>query len=126
YHLVRDLGKLAIRDITRDMLQRYLERKTKDGLSHSVVHHLRWDLRAIFRFAHQDGLVNLNAGESLFTPGIPGPRSRKVLTAEEVQRILAVLELREQVAVRLAIFAGMRPGEIIALQWKHMKENHAS
>ena len=66
YHIVRDLGKMEIRNINRDMLQRYLERKTKEGLSHSVVHHLRWDLRAILRFAFQDGLVDLNAGESLF------------------------------------------------------------
>src|SRR6185503_940890 len=126
YHIVRDLGKLAIRDITRDMLQRYLERKTKDGLSHSVVHHLRWDLRAIFRFAFQDGLVDLNAGESLFTPGIPGPKSRNVLNAEQVQQILGVLNLREQLAVRLAIFSGMRPGEIIALQWKHVHDDHVA
>ena len=124
FHIVRDLGKMAIRDVNREMLQRYLERKTKDGLSHSTVHHLRWDLRAIFRFAFQDGLVDLNAGESLFTPGVPGPRSRNVLNAEQVQQILSVLALREQLAVRLAIFSGMRPGEIIALQWKHVHDDH--
>jgi integrase len=126
YHLVRDMGKLEIRHITREMLQRYLEKKTKSGLSHSVVHHIRWDLRAIFRFAHQDGLVDLNAGESLFTPGIPGPRSRNVLTAEQVQQILRVLDLREQVVVRLAIYAGMRPGEIVGLQWKHVMADHVA
>jgi integrase len=118
YHIVRDLGKMEIRNINRDMLQRYLERKTKEGLSHSVVHHLRCDLRAILRFAFQDGLVDLNAGESLFTPGVPGPRDRgKVLTAEQVQQILKVLGPREQLFVRFAIFSGMRPGEIIGLQW---------
>jgi integrase len=124
FHIVRDLGKLEIRTVTREILQRYLERKSKSGLSHSVVHHLRWDLRAIFRFAFQDGLVNLNAGESLFTPGVPGPRSRNVLNAEQVRQILTVLGPREQLVVRLAIFAGMRPGEIIALQWKHVKSDH--
>jgi hypothetical protein len=62
YHIVRDLGKLEIKNVTRETLQWYLERKSKSGLSHSVVHHLRWDFRAIFRFAFQDGLVNLNAG----------------------------------------------------------------
>jgi hypothetical protein len=29
YHIVRDLGKMEIRNINREMLQRYLERKTK-------------------------------------------------------------------------------------------------
>jgi len=124
FHIVKDLGKLEIRHITRDLLQRYLERKTKAKLSYSVVHHLRWDLRAIFRFAFQDGLIDLNPAESLFTPGTPGPRSHKVLTAKQVQQILASLDLREQVVVRLAIHSGMRPGEIIALQWKHVKDDH--
>ena len=116
---------MELRNINRDMLQRYLERKTKEGLSHSVVHHLRCDLRAILRFAFQDGLVDLNAGESLFTPGVPGPRDRgKVLTAEQVQQILKVLGPREQLFVRFAIFSGMRPGEIIGLQWKHVHDDH--
>ena len=60
----------------------------------------------------------------LFTPGTPGPKSRRVLTAEQVQQILSVLELREQLFVRLAIFSGMRPGEIVALQWKHVHDDH--
>ena len=37
YYLVRDLGKMEIRNITREMLQCYLEKKTKSGLSHSVL-----------------------------------------------------------------------------------------
>ena len=31
---------------------------------------------------------------------------------------------REQLVVRLAIFSGMRPGEIIGLQWKHVHDDH--
>jgi integrase len=110
FHIVKDLGKISLRDCTRDMLQRYLEKKAKAGLSYSVVHHLRWDLRAIFRFAFQDGLIDLNPAESLFTPGTPGPRSNKVLTAQQVQQILAALALREQVVVRLAISLRHAPG----------------
>ena len=47
-----------------------------------------------------------------------------MLTAEQVQQILKVLGLREQLFVRLAIFSGMRPGEIIGLQWKHVHNAH--
>jgi integrase len=35
-----------------------------------------------------------------------------------------VLDLREQLIVRLALFSGMRPGEILALQWKHVADDH--
>ena len=40
------------------------------------------------------------------------------LTEEEVNQYLEVFDLREKLVSRLAIFEGMRPGEITALQWK--------
>ena len=47
-----------------------------------------------------------------------------MLTAEQVQQVLQVLGPREQLVVRFAIFSGMRPGEIIGLQWKHVHDDH--
>jgi integrase len=41
-----------------------------------------------------------------------------------VQLILQVLPVREQLIVRLALFSGMRPSEIFALQWKHIADDH--
>ncbi len=32
--------------------------------------------------------------------------------------------MAEQLIVRLALFSGMRPGEILALQWKHIADDH--
>jgi len=52
------------------------------------------------------------------------PTSCCVLSAKQVQQILLVLDIREQLIVRLALFSGMRPGEILALQWKHVAEDH--
>jgi integrase len=40
------------------------------------------------------------------------------LTVEEVNTYLEVFDLREKLIARLAIFEGMRPGEILALRWK--------
>src|SRR5213594_2466149 len=92
--------------------------------SFSVVDHLRWDLRAIFRLAAQDRLLSSNPAEMLFTPPTLATPSRRVLTPEQVQQILLVLPVREQLIVRLALFSGMRPGEIFALQWKHIAGDH--
>src|SRR5207237_333628 len=88
------------------------------------VDHLRWDLRAIFRLAVQDRMIPSNPAELLFTPRTVSKPSRRVLSAEQVQTILSVLGLREQLIVQLALFSGMRPGEILALQWKHVAEDH--
>jgi integrase len=40
------------------------------------------------------------------------------LIIEEVNKYLEVFDLREKLIARLAIFEGMRPGEILALRWK--------
>src|SRR5262245_13240066 len=98
--------------IRRDVLQLYLEQKSANGLSFSVVDHLRWDLRAIFRLATQDGLFTSNPAEMLFTPRRVTTRSRRVLGPAHVPAILDALDLREQLIVRLALLSGMRPGEV--------------
>jgi integrase len=85
---------------------------------------LRWDLRAIFRLAVQDRLLGSNPTEMLFTPRTVSRPSRRILSPAQVQQILSVLGLREQLIVRLALFSGMRPGEILALQWKHVADDH--
>ena len=123
-HLIADFERTELQSVTRDLLQRYLEQKAARGLSFSLVDHLRWDLRAIFRLAVEDRVLPSNPAELLFTPGTPHKPSRRVLSAEEVQTMLSVLGLREQLIVQLALFSGMRPGEILALQWKHVAEDH--
>ena len=85
--------------------------------------HLRWDLRAIFRLAVQDGYIPSSPAESLFVPRTGNRPSRRVLSSEQVQAMLNVLDRREQLIVQLALFSGMRPGEILALQWKHLADN---
>jgi integrase len=123
-HLIRDLDKTQLQSVTRELLQQYLEKKAASGFSFSLVDHLRWDLRAIFRLAVQDGYLASNPAELLFTPVKVNKPSRKVLSSEQVQTILEALDLREKLIVQLALFCGMRPGEILALQWKHVGEDH--
>ena len=42
------------------------------------------------------------------------------MNKEEVEQYINALELRERVIAHLAIFVGMRPGEILALQRRHV------
>jgi len=67
-HLLPAFDGCQLRDLTRERLQRFLDGKTKDGLSKSVVSHLRWDLNAVFKMAADDGLIHGNAAGSLVTP----------------------------------------------------------
>ena len=44
------------------------------------------------------------------------------LTEEEVNTYLEVFDLREKLISRLAIFEGLRPGEILALRWRVVRK----
>ena len=85
---------------------------------------IKFDMLWPVALAAQDRLLPSNPAEMLFTPRTVAAPSRRVLTPEQVQQILQVLPVREQLIVRLALFSGMRPGEIFALQWKHIAGDH--
>lgn len=117
-HLVPELGKFLLPAIRREELQDLLDRKALD-LSSSVVSHLRWFLNGIFKLALSDGFVLNNPAAALKIPRKCQPgRAMRPLTEEEVNSYLEVFDLREKLIARLAIFEGMRPGEILALRWR--------
>ena len=77
-HLVGALGRRQMRSITREQLQEVLDRKAAE-LSDSVVKHLRWDLRSIFRLAENEGVVDRNPADSLVVPRHCRPCARPPL-----------------------------------------------
>ena len=123
-HIIRgELADTRLVDLSRDNMQAFLDRR---GISSfSVVNHLRWDLKAICELAVSDGILVRNPADRLFTPRTVSLPKQPVMTPEQVQSALEVLDLRERVFCRLAIYAGMRPGEIIALRWSDIREGHA-
>ncbi|MSV35281.1 MAG: hypothetical protein EXQ47_06745 [Bryobacterales bacterium] len=124
--LLSDMGDRPMEALGREDLQDVLERQVARGLSASVVSHLRWDLRSIFQLAVEDGVVDRNPATSLMTPSNATRYEKTVMSKEDVVKLLGALDLRERLIVRLAIFAGLRPGEIFALKWGHVKNGSVS
>jgi integrase len=104
-------------------MQKFLDGKALTS-SRSIVDHLRWDLKSIFKMAESEGLVDFNPAGGLFTP--PGkPEGEKlVLTPAEVRQALSVLDSRDRLIFRLAVFEGLRPGEILALRLGDVFDAH--
>jgi hypothetical protein len=98
------------------------------GFSRSdSVKHLRWFLNAIFKLAMSDGIVPNNPAAELRISKVCQPgRAVRSLTEEEVIDYLDAFDLREELIARLAIFEGMRPGEILALRWKAVRDDAVS
>ncbi len=119
HHLKEAFGETRISDLGLKELQSFLNAKA-EKLSRSVVAHLRWDLRSVFRLALAEGYTDRDPTAALFTPKEALLSPSPVMTKEEVEHYINALTQRERVIALLAIFAGMRPGEILALQRRHV------
>ncbi len=125
-HLVGTLGERELAAFIRDELQDFLDGKAKrDGLSFSVVDHLRWDFKQIFDIAVAEGHIERNPALLLFTPKEAKKPVRREMTIGEVQLCFGALDQRERLIAKLAILAGMRPGEIFALTWGRLTATYA-
>jgi integrase len=119
HHLNAEFGERRIADLGLKELQAFLNIKAQT-LSRSVVAHLRWDLRSVFRLALAEGYADRDPTAALFTPRETAPSPSPSLSKEEVEPYINALDLRERVIALLAIFVGMRPGEILALKRRHV------
>jgi len=121
--IVTPLGHRELRKFTRDELQTILD--SKSSMSFSTVEHLRWDFRQIFDMAIAEGIVNRNPADLLFTPRECSKPEHRTMTVDEIKRAFDVLELRERLIFKLAVLAGLRPGEIFGLRRTRLSENTA-
>jgi integrase len=125
HHLVSEFGSCTLGSFNREQLQDVLDRKAAAGLSFGLVDHLRWDLKQVFDMAVAEGFLLRNPAQLLFTPRECPRPATKIMTAEEVRKLFGVLNVREQLIARLAVLAGMRPGEIFALKWQRLEAQYA-
>src|SRR5258708_8162370 len=102
-----------------------LEEKAAVGLSYSVVAHLRWDLRQIFRMAVAEGYLPRNPAELLFVPREARRYPTARMTLDQVSVLFSALDLRERLIAGFAVLAGMRPGEIFALRCGDVVKGYA-
>jgi integrase len=116
-----DLGNMPLESAAELLrLQSFLQSKADAGLSRSVVKHLRFDLKAVCRLAAAQFLIKANAAPALYTPRFSHQEKPSDMTSEQALQALAILPQRETLILHLAILGGLRPGEILALQRRHV------
>jgi integrase len=120
HHIVKGIGDAALCDFTLTSLQEFLDGKADEGLSFSVVDHLRWDLSAIFEMAIAEKVITSSPATRLYTPKHAPKGKTRAMSVEEIGVALGALEMREQLLVSMAIFSGFRPGEMLGLQRRHV------
>ena len=109
------IGKMRLRDVRDVHLQKILNAQA--GTSFSHVSKLRLVIKEMFSKARKSRIIPFDPSEDLTLPDNVH-RSRRALTAEERKHLLKVAEThRAGLWVLIMLYAGLRPGELAALQW---------
>ncbi len=130
-HIIKNLGEVLIYDINSVTIQRFTtflkEKGKKDGgkLSDKTINDILIILSLIFSYAEEEYSVNL--------PRIRAVRQEskeaRVLTKQEQQRLCEYC-LNDtdsyKFAVLLALYTGMRIGELCALTWQDITDTYVT
>jgi integrase len=119
-HVLGDLGALALESLSLAQLQAFLQSKADANLSKSIVDHLRFDLRAIFRMALAAGIIAGDPTPALYSPRVVKLKNDATMSRAQVVNAIAALPQREALMLHLTLLVGMRPGEMMALQRRHV------
>jgi integrase len=110
-----ELGARRLADVTRADVQLLVDRLAADGLDASTIRNSLLPLRVVYRRAIRRGQATVTPCANLELPSVDGKRDR-IAAPDEAARILAALpdDLRPVWAV--ALYAGLRRGEVLALR----------
>lgn len=116
-HLVPALGKKRLRDLTVLDVDHLLHHKYEAGLSSSTVQRIRMILVKALRHAERRDLVHRNVA-ALTDLRRATRREGRSLTPEQARQLLAASQNHPLgITVQLGLYLGLRPGEVLGLQW---------
>lgn len=116
-HLMPNLGKKRLRDLTVLDVDHLLHEKYESGLSGSTVQRIRMVLVKALRHAERRELVHRNVAALTDLRRMTRREGRSLLP-EEARQLLSVANGHPQgVVVHLGLYLGLRPGEVLGLKW---------
>lgn len=114
-YIVSAIGTVPIRNVKPIQLQKIINSNNKSVSFNKKLYDI---IRQIFREAYHNRLTQRDISESL-TPAKGTSKRRRSITDQERAVLLHVLEgHRGKIFCYLMLYAGLRPGEAAALQWK--------
>ena len=114
-YLLPHLKQRKLKTIERSDVQRLVDRLVEEDLSASTVRNALMPLRAICRRGLIRGEIVVNPTHGLELPALEGRRDR-IASPDEARMLLAALPIADQGIWAVAVYGGLRLGEIQALR----------
>jgi integrase len=117
-HLSPALGRIKLKALTPDHVRGVYREKLDSGLAPRTVLHIHRTLSKALKQAVMDGLIPRNAAAAVKPPQ---PRREEIqpLSRDQIRTFLdTVRDDRMEALYVLAVTAGLRQGELLALKWE--------
>lgn len=123
-HILPDLGAKALDKITMDDLESLYAKMQGKGLSGSTQRQAHSIIRASLKHAVWRGHVGRNVAALVKPPQRAKPATESMSEADVRAVHVALVGDRFQARWHLSLDLGLRPGEAVALEWKHVDFKH--
>ena len=120
-HVRPAFGPRKLAGLTRSDVQDLADRLLAQGLDPSTVRNAVIPLRVVCRLAIRRGVLAVNPTHDLDLPAVEGRRER-VASPEEARQLLEALPAADRPLWAVALYAGLRAGELQALQTEDVED----
>jgi integrase len=123
-YVLPSVGSIRLADLSVDDVEAMTQKLAAKGLSDLTIDHAVTTLGTLLHRAERHGYVTRNVAKLAKRDRARGkdPVKVKPLTADEAHAVLdAAGDHRLAIAARLALFLGLRKGEVLALRWSDIE-----
>ena len=125
-HILPRLGAVTLRELTPELLGRFRLELEADGVGRSSVRKSLVLIHGVLQRAVEWGRLGTNPARAVRKPPVGRPRAVTPLSPDTVEAIRFWLlrrgMVRDATLVSVLAYAGLRPGEALALTWSHVRE----
>jgi integrase len=116
--LMFELGGLKLTDLTLDDVQDYADRMLAAGSQPSTIRNAMMPVRVICSWRRRE--VPVNPTDGLRLPAVRSNRDR-IASPAEAEELLAALPEADRTLWAMALYAGLRRGELMGLRWSDVE-----
>jgi integrase len=125
-HVLPRLGSMPLRDLTPDVINRFRLELEADGVGPASIRKALVLLQGVLQRACEWGRISSNPVLPVRKPPVGRARAVVPLAPETVEAIrdylLRFRLVRDATLVSVLAYAGLRPGEALALTWAHVRD----
>ena len=119
-YVLPTLGSLRLCEVNRATIQRLLVALKHKGYASSTLHSIRVTIAKVLQTAVESGYLESNPAHGIQIGAGEPKKRRRVLEPEQMQNLLRKLPEPCRSVVVIAVLAGLRIGEILALRWSRL------